>query len=69
MSRESEYWHVKTLEIAATFLPSDCPLLNHVLLSYQKHHAPSQATIPEDAQTDENLEVIKPIAGLEYSKF
>lgn len=31
---ESEYWHAKALEIACTFLPSECPLLNHVLLSY-----------------------------------
>lgn len=33
-NKESEYWHAKSLEVAATFLPSDCPLLNHVLLSY-----------------------------------
>lgn len=31
---ESEYWHAKALEMACTFLPSECPLLNHVLLSY-----------------------------------
>jgi hypothetical protein len=40
--QESEFWHAKALEIACTFLPSECPLLNHVLLSYQKHHDPSQ---------------------------
>mgnify|MGYP006967596020 CR=1 FL=1 len=44
-NKESEYWHAKSLEIACCFLPSDCPLLNHVLLSYQKHHAPSSVTI------------------------
>lgn len=44
-NKESEYWHAKSLEVAATFLPSDCPLLNHVLLSYQKHHSPSQTSI------------------------
>jgi len=44
-NKESEYWHAKSLEIACTFLPSDCPLLNHVLLSYQKHHAPSSSAI------------------------
>jgi hypothetical protein len=44
-NKESEYWHAKSLEVAASFLPSDCPLLNHVLLSYQKHHAPSQIAI------------------------
>jgi hypothetical protein len=31
---ESEYWHAKSLEIACTFLPSECPLLKHILLSY-----------------------------------
>ena len=45
---ESEYWHAKSLELATVFLPSECPLLNHILLSYQKHHAPTQYTIPED---------------------
>lgn len=44
-TKESEHWHAKSLEIACCFLPSDCPLLNHVLLSYQKHHAPSSVTI------------------------
>mmetsp|Transcript_351 Transcript_351/g.386 ORF Transcript_351/g.386 Transcript_351/m.386 type:complete len:122 (+) Transcript_351:170-535(+) len=33
-TKESEYWHAKSLELACSFLPSDCPLLNHVLLSY-----------------------------------
>ena len=39
--QESEFWHAKALEIACSFLPSECPLLNHILLSYQKHHDPS----------------------------
>jgi hypothetical protein len=47
-TKESEYWHAKSLEIACCFLPSDCPLLNHVLLSYQKHHAPSSVSIVSD---------------------
>lgn len=38
---ESEYWHAKSVEVACSFLPSECPLLNHILLSYQKHHDPS----------------------------
>ena len=37
---ESEYWHTKSLELACMFLPSECPLLNHIMLGYQKHHAP-----------------------------
>ena len=48
---ESEYWHAKALEIACTFLPSECPLLNHVLLSYQKHHDPSMQPIKEDEES------------------
>jgi hypothetical protein len=39
---ESEYWHTKALEISCTFLPSECPLLNHILLRYQKHHDPAK---------------------------
>lgn len=45
---ESEYWHSKALELACTFLPSECPLLKHILLSYQKHHEPSNQAIKED---------------------
>jgi len=32
--KESEYWHAKSLEISCTFLPGECPLLNHINLSY-----------------------------------
>lgn len=38
--KESEYWHAKALEISCSFLPGECPLLNHINLSYQKHFAP-----------------------------
>lgn len=31
---ESEFWHSKSLEIAISLLPSDCPLVNHIMLSY-----------------------------------
>ena len=62
-------WHTKSLEIACSFLPSDCPLLNHVLLSYQKHHAPSQASIGEDQIQEEGLVMIKPVKGIENCKF
>lgn len=33
-TNESELWHTLSLEIACSFLPSDCPLFNHILLSY-----------------------------------
>ncbi|CAI2378710.1 unnamed protein product [Moneuplotes crassus] len=68
-SEESEYWHSKSLEIACTFLPSDCPLLNHILLSYQKHHSPCQQTIPEDNENELSLHIVKPLKGIEISKF
>lgn len=38
--KESEFWHAKSLEMSCTFLPGECPLLNHINLSYQKHFAP-----------------------------
>lgn len=66
---ESEFWHSKSLEIAVSFLPSDCPLLNHILLSYQKHHAPALNAIPEDKGTSDTLRVIKPVRGIDISKF
>ena len=47
---EQEYWHVKALEIACAFLPSECPLFNHILLSYQKHHDPTNQPIHEDEE-------------------
>jgi hypothetical protein len=46
--KESEYWHAKSLELACCFLPGECPLLNHINLSYQKHFAPVKQTIMED---------------------
>jgi hypothetical protein len=48
--KESDYWHAKALEIACTFLPGECPLLNHINLSYQKHFAPVKSTINEDEE-------------------
>jgi len=68
-TEESEYWHTKSIEVACSFLPSDCPLLNHILLSYQKHHAPSQSSIPENVNTSEYLRVIKPVGGIENCRF
>lgn len=34
MQSHSEFWHTISLDVACSFLPSDCPLLNHILLSY-----------------------------------
>jgi len=68
-TQESEFWHTISLEVACCFLPSDCPLLNHILLSYQKHHSPSSTSIPENSAIEEKLRVIKPCNGIENSKF
>ena len=46
--RDSEYWHGKAVEIAISFLPSESPLVSHILMSYEKHHSPSNQIIPED---------------------
>ena len=52
------------------FLPSDCPLLNHVMLSYSKHHAPSNQRIPENAtDNDQSLRVVKPLVGIDQARF
>lgn len=66
--KESEFWHAKSLELACTFLPGECPLLNHINLSYQKHFAPVKTTILEDAQQEDDLMVIKPLNGVDNSK-
>lgn len=36
--KDSEMWHAKALHTSSTFLPSDCPLVSHVMSSYVKHH-------------------------------
>jgi len=36
--KDGELWHAKAMHLAATFLPSSCPLVNHVIQAYIKHH-------------------------------
>lgn len=67
--KESEFWHAKSLEIACSFLPGECPLLNHINLSYQKHFAPVKKGIAEDEEEEDNLIVIKPLNGIENQKY
>jgi hypothetical protein len=40
-TKDPEFWHGKALELAVTFLPSDAPVVKHIVSSYQKHHSPS----------------------------
>jgi hypothetical protein len=58
---DSEMWHAMALEAAGTFLPSECPLVSHVIVSYQKHHSPALTTIPEDEPLFEDLKVVRPL--------
>ena len=66
---EQEYWHVKALDIACAFLPSECPLFNHILLSYQKHHDPTMQQIDEDKEQEDEIRVLRPLRGIENSKY
>jgi hypothetical protein len=63
--KESEFWHAKSLELACSFLPGECPLLNHINLSYMKHFAPVKSVIKEDEEEEEQLIVVKPLNGIE----
>jgi hypothetical protein len=58
---DSEMWHAMALEAAGTFLPSECPLVSHVIVSYQKHHSPALTVIPEDEPLLEELKVVRPL--------
>ena len=57
----SEMWHAQALEASARFLPSECPLVAHVITNYQKHHSPALTTILEDEVLDEDLKVVRPL--------
>lgn len=32
--KDSEMWHAMSLETCGTFLPSECPLVSHIIMSY-----------------------------------
>ena len=36
--KDSEMWHAKALHTSSYFLPPECPLVSHIINSYQKHH-------------------------------
>ena len=66
--KESKFMHGKALEVSCSFLPSEWPLVNHILMSYQKHHAPSQQVINESEEYEDDLKVIRPLLGIESNK-
>ena len=58
---DSEMWHAMALETCGTFLPSECPLVSHMIMSFQKHHSPAMTSIPEDTVLDEDIKVLRPL--------
>lgn len=54
---------MRALDLACAFLPNECPMLSHIILSYQKHHEQNLHTIGEDTQ------VIKALNGIENAKY
>jgi len=54
-------WHAQALEASTRFLPSECPLVAHVITNYMKHHSPALTTIMEDEPLEEDLKIIRPL--------
>ena len=63
--KDSEYWHGKAVEMAISFLPSESPLVSHILMSYEKHHSPSNMVIPENENQDKYVRIIRQINGID----
>eukprot|EP00826_Nyctotherus_ovalis_P042461 TRINITY_DN4369_c0_g3_i2.p1 TRINITY_DN4369_c0_g3~~TRINITY_DN4369_c0_g3_i2.p1 ORF type:complete len:301 (-),score=74.63 TRINITY_DN4369_c0_g3_i2:365-1267(-) len=42
---ESKYWHRAAVELVCTFLPNECPLVAHIISSYEKHNTLAQEVI------------------------
>ena len=59
---ESKYWHKAAVEFVCMFLPSDCPLVGHVVSSYERHNSLAQEIIIEGAAKEEEEIVHKPVA-------
>ncbi len=38
LKKDGEMYHAKSLHIATTFLPGECPMVDHVKKAYLKHH-------------------------------
>ena len=56
------------MEIAISFLPSESPLVSHILMSYEKHHSPSNLPIPEDGAQDVKVRVVRQISGIDSNR-
>ena len=63
--KDSEYWHGKAVEVAISFLPSESPLVSHILMSYEKHHSPGNMVIPENESQDKHVRIVRQSFGIE----
>ena len=51
--------------MAITFLPSESPLVSHILMSYEKHHSPSNMVIPENESQDKFIRIVRQSHGID----
>ncbi len=42
---DARLWHKAAVESVCSFLPADCPLVGHIVSSYEKHHPLAQEVI------------------------
>ena len=42
---DSKFWHKAAVELSCIFLPNECPLVGHIVLSYEKHNSLAQEVI------------------------
>lgn len=68
-SKDAEFWHGKAVELAVNFLPSNAPLVKHIVSSYQKHHSPTNDNIPEDQEVSDDVQIHKAQQGVMSSKY
>lgn len=66
--KDSEYWHGKAVETAISFLPSESPLVSHILMSYEKHHSPSNMVIPENESQEKYVRIVRQSYGIDSSR-
>lgn len=63
--KDSEYWHGKAVEMSISFLPSESPLVSHILMSYEKHHSPSNMVIPENESQEKYVRIVRQSTGID----
>ena len=51
--------------MAISFLPSESPLVSHILMSYEKHHSPSNMVIPENESQEKYVRVVRQSYGID----